>query len=76
MVQQVEAVPHVGKTVRDRYKAVYPDSRKETSSGTFAQLLKDAVEENQSASISCHITTYGRDSRIRTFDYQPRTYHY
>lgn len=71
MVQQVEAVPHVGKVIRDRYKSVYSDARKENSTGTFAQLLEDAVEENRSASMGCHITTYGRDSRIRIFDYQP-----
>ena len=76
MVQQVEAVPHVGKAVRERRQFVYPDTRGKNSGGTFAQLLEDAVEENQGASLTCHVTTYGRDSRIRIFDYQTRIYHY
>ena len=76
MVQQVEAVPHVGKVVRERRQFVYPDTRGKNSGGTFAQFLEDAVEENRGASLTCHVTTYGRDSRIRTFDYQTRTYHY
>jgi|GluameStandDraft_1065615.scaffolds.fasta_scaffold107946_1 hypothetical protein len=71
MVQQVEAVPHVGKAVRERRRAVYPDAKGKQSSGTFAQLLQDAVEQGTDSSMNCHVTTYGRDCRIRIFDYQP-----
>ena len=65
MVHSVVAVPSVGKIKRER----------RTPNGTFAQVLERAKEETKESPMSCVTTTYGRDSRMRTFFYQPREYH-
>lgn len=75
MVHSVVAVPSVGKIKRERRTPSYTGNMESLSNGTFAQVLERAKEETKEAPMSCVTTTYGRDSRMRTFFYQPREYH-
>lgn len=75
MVHSVDAVPKAGRIKRDQQKSFYSDSGSHSSNGSFAKVLENAKKETQNASMDCHTTTYGRDSRIQTFFYQPREYH-
>lgn len=76
MVHSVDAVPKVGKVKRDQQNAFYSESGSQRSNGSFAKVLERAKKETLNSSMDCHTTTYGRDSRIQTFFYQPREYHF
>ncbi|MDE5909519.1 MAG: hypothetical protein K2H52_12365 [Lachnospiraceae bacterium] len=76
MVHSVAAIPKTGKIKRDQPKAFDSESGNQSSNGSFAKVLENAKRETQNASMDCHTTTYGRDSRIQTFFYQPREYHF
>ncbi len=75
MVHSVVAVPSIGKIKRERRSPVYTGTMENSSNGTFAQVLERAKEETKESPMNCITTTYGRDSRMRTFLYQPREYH-
>lgn len=49
---------------------------RQNSNRLFAEVLKKAVEEVESNQVECHTTTYGPDSRLTTFEYMKREYHY
>lgn len=76
MVHSVVAVPMIGKVKRDNQNTSYSDSGNHSSNGSFARVLEAAKNEVQDSAMDCHTTTYGRDSQIRTFFYQPREYHF
>ena len=76
MVHSVVAVPTIGKVKRDHQNTSYSDSGNQNSNGSFAKVLEAAESEHCSSVMDCHTTTYGRDSQIRTFFYQPREYHF
>lgn len=76
MVHSVAAVPKARRIKRDHQNAFYSDSGSQDSNGSFAKVLENAKKETLNASMDCHTTTYGRDSRIQTFFYQPREYHF
>lgn len=74
MVQSVAAVSGVSKVRRDRRDISYPGTKERESNDNFAQVLEEAKKETRNTSMNCHITTYGRDCRMRTFLYQPGEY--
>lgn len=76
MVHSVVAVPAIGKVKRDNQNASYSESRNQNSNGSFAKVLENATNETRDSAMDCHTTTYGADSQIRTFFYQPREYHF
>lgn len=76
MVHSVVAVPSVGKVKREHCTPAYAGNMGNSSNGTFAQVLERAKEETKESPMSCVTTTYGRDSKMRTFFYQPREYHF
>lgn len=76
MVQSVAAVPSIGKVKRDHQNNSHSGTGGRNPGGGFAQILADAREETQKASMDCHTTTYGRDRQIRTFIYHPVEYHF
>ena len=76
MVQSVAAVSKTGKIKRDQQKTFDSESGNQSSNGSFAKVLENAKREAQNAPMDCHTTTYGRDSRIQTFFYQPREYRF
>lgn len=76
MVQSVLAAPMIGKLKREEQRLPYSHPGKEESGGLFSQLLEEATQKLESAPKACHTTLYGRDSRIQTFQYLSREYHY
>ncbi len=76
MVPSVVAVAGVGKVKHDQQNTSYSDTANQNSGGSFAQVLAKVTDEKRDASINCHTTTYGRDSMLRNFYYQSRTYHF
>ena len=76
MVHSVAAVPMTGRVRRDPQRSCYPESGSQSSKGSFAQVLENVTKEVRDDSIDCRTTTYGRDSRIETFYYQSRAYHF
>jgi len=75
MVQSVIGAPKLKKTKSERNKSSYSHSG-EKKEHSFNQILNDAIEEQEAAPVICHNTTYGQDSRLQTFHYQSREYHY
>ena len=69
------AVPKLKKTKSERNKSSFTHSG-EKKEHLFNQILNDAIEEQEAAPVICHNTTYGQDSRLQTFHYQSREYHY
>jgi len=63
------------KTKSERNKSSHSHSG-EKKEHPFNQVLSDAIEEQEATPILCHNTTYGQDSKLQTFHYQPREYHY
>lgn len=78
MVNSVMAVSATGKIKRDneRSRATLNEKNKEHSKGLFSEFLKQEVEEQKEAPHSCSTVMYGQDSRLHTFEYQKREYHY
>lgn len=75
MVQSVVSAPKSKKTKREHNRSPYSQSGKQ-SDNLFHQILDNAIEEQEEAPVICHTTTYGQDSRMQTFHYQSREYHY
>lgn len=78
MVNSVMEVSATGKIKRDdeKSRATLNEKYKNASQGLFSELLNQEVEEQQKASVNCRTLTYGQDSRLHTFEYQKREYHY
>ncbi len=76
MVHTVMAVSTSGKVKRDSGRAFHTASGKMQSDHLFSNILKEKVDEQESASMDCQTTTYGNDSQIHTFQYRTREYHY
>ncbi len=76
MVTSVLAVPRIDKVKRDRQSPSQFHSREKDSNELFAQFLDNAVKESEPASMECLNTVYGRDSKMQTFRYQSREYHF
>jgi len=76
MVQSVAAVPVAGKMKREHQNVSRFAGRNQNSSGSFSKVLEKTEEEIRNVSLDCHTTTYGRDSKIRIFVYQPVEYRY
>ncbi|MCM1099920.1 MAG: hypothetical protein NC079_06530 [Clostridium sp.] len=78
MVSSVVAVPAIGKVKRE-YPESSSDSDKRNPSSLFARILEEKTRESKSepaAPKDCETTLYDRDSRLRTFQYMTREYHY
>lgn len=76
MVSSVLAVPTVGKVKREDPRDSHSGSKEKDSKGLFAQVLEEAVHEPEPAPRDCCTMLYGRDSRLQTFRYMTREYHY
>ncbi len=78
MVSSVMAVPVVKKVKKEPARAFVQVSKDDSSADSFAQALDQAVAEQTlpQAPTECYTVTYGRDSRLRRFIYQPRDYHF
>jgi len=75
MVHSVLAVSETDKVKREGRKE-NSQSRKHSGS-LFSQVLAQKTEEQrQEAPRTCHTTTYGQDSRLHTYQYEKREYHY
>lgn len=75
MVQAVVGASLADKVKRDSDKSNGSDLGRKRENSLFAQILEEK-EEEQKAAMNCHTVTYGRDCRIRTFQYQPIEYHF
>ena len=76
MVHSVTAVSEVDKIKRDMPKMNHGYADSKQSDPLFSQILEQKEQELQHDSIACHTVTYGSDSKIHTFQYQSREYHY
>ncbi len=77
MVNSVLAVSSVGKIKREGVrKEKSPGKGGANPNPLFSQLLQEEMESQGKAPLSCSATTYGQDSRLHTFEYQKREYHY
>ena len=76
MVHSVMAISSAGKVKRDSSSSIDTRSDKEQSDHLFSQVLDEKIEEQKNAPLNCHTITYGHDSRLHTFQYQTREYHY
>lgn len=76
MVNSVVAVPKTASVRRDRYNSSYSEAKAQTSNNSFAKVLEEAKKEENNIPMSCHTVSYGRDSRIQSFDYQTREYRF
>lgn len=76
MVHSVMAVSTADKLKRDANKAADAHSHGKKTATLFSEILNQAVDEQQEAPRQCHTVTYGQDSKLRTFRYQQREYHY
>ena len=76
MVQSVLATTAIDKVKRDSAKANDSRTGKKSDTSLFAQILEEKEEEQKGMAMDCHTITYGRDCRIRNFQYQSGEYHY
>ena len=76
MVNSVVAVPKVDSVRRDQYNSSYSESKDQASNGTFAKVLEDVRKDKQNTPMDCHTISYGKDSKLQSFVYQPRDYHF
>ena len=77
MVNSVLAVSSVGKIKREHVEnQKAPEKGCADTNPLFSQLLQEEMEGQREASLNCRTTTYGQDSRLHTFEYQKREYHY
>lgn len=78
MVNSVMAVSAIGQIKRDNEKAraTLHEEHRTASPGLFSELLNQEVEERREAPENCRTVIYGQDSRLHTFEYQKREYHY
>lgn len=76
MVTSVMAVPDTGRTRRDEQHVPVTVSKKKNDQGLFAEILEKSLKETAEGAVYCCTTTYGRDSKMQTFLYQTREYHY
>ncbi|MGN0401895.1 MAG: hypothetical protein ACI4HQ_06490 [Acetatifactor sp.] len=74
MVSSVTAVPPTDREKRDHGSS--RNSKKDFGEGLFAQILRDTAKKTESKNLDCHTTTYGRDSKMRSFIYEGREYRY
>ncbi len=70
------AVSRVSKAKRDKRYVPYSVPKKKDGRKTFSQLLQEAASGVAENNLECCTTTYGRDSRMQSFLYQTREYHY
>uniref|UniRef100_UPI00405648D6 hypothetical protein n=1 Tax=Acetatifactor sp. TaxID=1872090 RepID=UPI00405648D6 len=72
------AVSTVGKLKRDENKSNNSIVREKDTKGKnlFSQMLEAEVAERKTTDVTCRNVTYGQDSRIHTFEYRTREYHY
>ena len=77
MVNSVLAVSSVGRIKREHVEnEKAPEKGRADTNPLFSQLLQEEMEGQREASLNCRTTTYGQDSRLHTFEYQKREYHY
>ena len=76
MVQSVLATATVDKVKRDSDKSKDKASGRKRENSLFSQVLEEKKEEQKAAAMNCHTVTYGRDCRIRNFQYQSGEYRY
>lgn len=72
------AVPAIHKVKRE-YPESSSDSQKRNSGSLFARILEEKAQESKpepAAPKDCETILYDRDSRLRTFQYLAREYHY
>ncbi len=76
MVTSVMAVSGVGRTRKDKQHLPYSGISKKNEKGLFSKILRETVTELADDVRDCCTTTYGPDSKMQTFLYQAREYHY
>ncbi len=76
MVASVEAVSAAKRTRRDNQRNPYELNQRKDAGGLFAEILEDSAKKAERTVTDCTTTTYGRDSRMQTFLYRTREYHY
>lgn len=76
MVHSVVGVAITDKVKRDAPREANSYSKGKDSNALFSEILEQRIEEQKEAPRSCHTVTYGQDSKLHTFQYQKREYHY
>jgi len=75
IVQSIAPVPTVNKVKREHRNSADSGSKRKPGRN-FSEFLTKASEENEEASLHFSTATYGRDSMIHFFTYQPKEYRY
>lgn len=76
MVHSVMAVPAAGKLKRDHQRSTYSDDHGRNFNSLFESILKDTPSRSENAPRACQTTLYDRNSRLQSFQYLSREYHY
>lgn len=76
MVHSISAISPYRKIDRDSDHSSGSDLKRESSDHPFMQVLKAEIEQQKDTSRNCQTTIYGNDSKLHTFLYQTREYHY
>ena len=76
MVHSVVAVTKTDKLRRDAQKTRESYQESGQSPSLFSQILEQKEQELEKAPMNCRTITYGSDSKLHTFQYQSKEYHY
>ncbi|MBQ4536228.1 MAG: hypothetical protein II994_01260 [Lachnospiraceae bacterium] len=75
MVSSIMAIPQTAKTKRDRSNTSSQPKPKDPT-GLFAEVLDESTQNLENAPRECHNVVYGPNSRLQSFHYRSREYHY
>lgn len=76
MVHSVLAASAVDSLKKDSTKTKDGRTGKKREATLFSQILEEKEEEQKTGAMDCHTVTYGKDCRIRNFQYQTGEYRY